>query len=173
MFKGTSINNYPGITNNYHEYNNEGGEHTDSTNVTSTPQLDTRQTLVPPDNPLSNNSEGDEDTDSRDVTTTPQLSTRQTLIPPDNPLSSNSASSLTEQLLQKQLDEQKKITKYLKVISDKQSEGVEVNKEILQATETTVETQLDMRAIQRETHSVMETGHVTEQENTLGMYCEH
>ena len=97
------------------------------------------------------------------------MSTRQTLTPPDNPLASHSGTSLTEQLLQKQLDEQKKITNYLKVISDKQSEGVEVNKGILLATETTAETQLDTRAIQRETHSLMETGHVTEQENTLGM----
>ena len=97
------------------------------------------------------------------------MSTRPSHIPPDDPLASHSGTSLTEQLLQKQLDEQKKITKYLEVISDKHSEGVEVNKGILRATETTAETQQDMRAIQRETHSLIEARHVTEQENTLGM----
>ena len=169
-YKGTSVNNYPRITINNHEYHNiEGGDHTDSPNVTSTPQLDTHPSHIPPDNPLSSNSEVHEDIDLRNVTTTPRLSTRPSHIPPDDPLASHSGTSLTEQLLQKQLNEQKKITNYLKVISDKQSQGVEVNKGILQATETTAETQLDMRAIQRETHSLIEARHVTEQENNLGM----
>ena len=166
MFKHieNSINNYPGITVNHHEYqNNEGSEHTDSPNVTFTPQLDTRQTNVPS---LSRNYEGDEDTNSRYITTTPQLSTHQTRIPPDEPLASNSGISL---ILQEQLEEQRITNQLLKNMYSKESENVEVNKEILHATETTVDIQQEIREIQRDTHSLIETRHVTEQENTLGM----
>ena len=105
----------------------------------------------------------------RDVTTTPQLSTRPSLIPPDNPLASHSGTSLTDHLLQANLKEHKITNMYLRDIYGKQSEGVELNKGILQATEMGTETQQDMRAIQRETHSLIEARHVTEQENTLGM----
>ena len=166
MFKHieNSINNYPGITVSHHEYqNNEGGEHTDSPNVTFTPQLDTRQTNVPSP---SMNYEGDEDTDSRYITTTPQLSTHQTRIPPDEPLASNSGISL---ILQEQLQETKRTNQILESIYTKENENVEVNKEILHATETTVDIQQETREIQRDTHGVMERMHVTEQENMLNM----
>ena len=162
MFKHieNSINNYPGITVNHHEYqNNEGGEHTDSPNVTFTPQLNTRQTNVPS---LSRNYEGDEDTDSRYITTTPQLSTHQTHIPPADPPASNSGISLI-------LQEQKRTNQILESIYTKENESIEVNKEILHATETTVDIQQEIREIQRDTHGVMERMHVTEQENMLNM----
>ena len=53
----TSEVEYPGITNNHHKYHsNERVKHSDLLETTSTPQLDTHQTLIPPDNPqLSSN----------------------------------------------------------------------------------------------------------------------